>query len=55
MDAVSYITHIMDSQSIYFDPDSDLSSDEENLDSEYDELLEEDGKGLSLYEMGNLI
>ena len=55
MDAVAYITHIMDSQSIYFDPDSDLDSDEENLESEYDDLIDEDGKSLSLSEMGNLI
>lgn len=55
MDGAAYITTIMDSQSIYFDPDTDLDSDEENLEEDYLELLEEDGRGKSPVQMGNLI
>lgn len=53
MDAVAYITIIMDSQSIFFDPDGD--DDPENLNDEYDELDEDSDPPLTEEEMGLLV
>lgn len=55
MDGAAYITYIMDTQSVFFDPSSDLSSDEENPDDEYDDLFDEEESEMTVQQMGLII
>lgn len=55
MDGMAYITHIMDTQNVFFDPSDDLDDNVEEELSEYDELYDDEADSMSSREMGLII